>query len=80
MRPLSIWAMQWSLKKHCGMNTSEEKLPNLVKNEKVVPESEAAIQVQKQRILGDTSEDGSSLGYVSDYHDERSIPKIATLR
>ncbi|CAI5438638.1 unnamed protein product [Caenorhabditis angaria] len=34
MRPLSIWAMQWSLKKHCRFNTDSE---NLEPVKKVLP-------------------------------------------
>uniref|UniRef100_A0A1I7UT09 Non-lysosomal glucosylceramidase n=2 Tax=Caenorhabditis tropicalis TaxID=1561998 RepID=A0A1I7UT09_9PELO len=70
MRPLSIWAMQWSLKKHCGFNTSKENLPTL-------PSTTTTATVQKteiERITVETSasEDSSSLGYVSDYREEKT--------
>ncbi|CAB3410742.1 unnamed protein product [Caenorhabditis bovis] len=65
MRPLAIWAMQWSLKRHCGLNTNDEKLPQM--------NGEASLKGDSA-----TSEDSSSLGYVSDFRDDERlvVPKV----
>ncbi|EGT57552.1 hypothetical protein CAEBREN_15139 [Caenorhabditis brenneri] len=92
MRPLSIWAMQWSLKKHCGFNTSEEKLPKLTTNTSTTTTTTTSITNDTEKLdeIGgvattkrstvvetSASEDSSSLGYVSDYRDEQ--PKTNNL-
>ncbi|UMM15410.1 hypothetical protein L5515_002823 [Caenorhabditis briggsae] len=66
MRPLSIWAMQWSLKKHCGLNTSKERLPKLPSEHAKTSEDTV------KRVETSASEDSSSLGYVSDYREEKT--------
>lgn len=73
MRPLSIWAMQWSLKKHCGLNTSLERLPKLPTASTSSIQEKEEDAMKRMTVETSASEDSSSLGYVSDYREESRI-------
>ena len=73
MRPLSIWAMQWSLKKHCGLNTSQERLPKLPTASTSSIQEKEEDAMKRMTVETSASEDSSSLGYVSDYREESKI-------
>ncbi|CAD6184621.1 unnamed protein product [Caenorhabditis auriculariae] len=67
MRPLSIWAMQWALERHRGLHTPREDL------------SEPLFRSQPLETAAEpsTSEDSGSLGYVSDFRDDRDESSVS---
>ncbi|RCN43295.1 hypothetical protein ANCCAN_10709 [Ancylostoma caninum] len=63
MRPLSIWAMQWALQRHCGLNSPKERLPMRITSLKLQHSS------PRQLLTIKACDDSASEGYASDERD-----------
>ncbi|KIH64794.1 hypothetical protein ANCDUO_04890 [Ancylostoma duodenale] len=63
MRPLSIWAMQWALQRHCGLNSPKERLPMRITSLKLQHSSPLQLLTIK------ACDDSASEGYASDERD-----------
>ncbi|KAK6725670.1 hypothetical protein RB195_004159 [Necator americanus] len=63
MRPLSIWAMQWALQRHCGLNSPRHGLPATILPLKELHSS------PRQLLTIKACDDSASEGYASDERD-----------
>lgn len=77
MRPLSIWSMQWALKRHSSIFTPEDELLAIgrrLKGDSRLDQTDELPSPRNFPVLdervGAISEDSGSLGYVSDFKEE----------